>query len=397
MKIAGIVAEYNPFHNGHAYLADELRARGATHVVAVMSGHLVQRGETALFSKWARTSAALRCGVDLVLELPSLYAAGSAERFADAAVALLDAAGCVDLLGFGSECGTLEPLLCAAEACMNEAVDAQVRRELESGASYAAARQAAVEWIFDKNTAAVLEQPNNILGVEYLKALKRQSSRMVPLTVPRKGSGHDADVFHNTFASASALRGMFAGGDWELARPFVPKQAWEVYRAELEQGTAPCRLDQLERGILFRLRTMCPEEFDRLPDVSEGLAERLCRAAKGAGTLEEFYAAAKTKRYAHARLRRIALYAALGVTKEDIHLPPPYLRILGMNRKGLEVAARMKQEARLPYGTSLAKLAEAGGRVADFEVKAGELYALGCPVPLPSGLDFTREAVLIED
>ncbi|MGI5896244.1 MAG: nucleotidyltransferase family protein [Oscillospiraceae bacterium] len=395
MKIAGIIAEYNPYHNGHAWLASWLREQGATHIVAVMSGHLVQRGEPALFSKWTRTEAALRCGVDLVLELPSLFAACSAEKFADAAVSLLEATGCTDWLGFGSECGRIAPLWEAARACLEEAADETIRRELKQGVPYAAARQKAVERLAGPEVAAVLAEPNNILGVEYLKALLQRNSAIQPLTIGRQGIAHDGKEPSGQFASASALRRMLTGLAPVQAESYLPAAAWELYQCELEAGGAPCRLEALERGILYRLRTMEAADFDRLPDVSEGLAERLVRAARSAATLEEFYTLAKTKRYAHARLRRIALYAALGVVQEDVKLQPAYLRILGMNQRGREVAARMKQTSSLPYGTSFAKLASYGGRIAEIECCAAELWALGTPKVLPYGRDYTQEAIFL--
>ncbi len=396
MKIAGIVAEYNPYHNGHFYLTKQLRKQGATHIAAVMSGHLVQRGEVSLFSKWARAEAALKNGVDLVIELSSLYAALSAERFAAAAVSLFDKMGCVDWLGFGSEAGDTALLWQTARACSSPKADAFIRMELAKGVSYAAARQTALERFGGREAAAVLSQPNNILAVEYCKALQRLGSPIRPVTVERIGAGHDSGAASQEIASASLLRGKVCNG--ERFRAYVPASAWEIYTAELEKGLAPCRMERLEAALLFQLRKLSPQEFAALPDVSEGLELRLFRAAQAACSLEEFYALAKTKRYAHARLRRIALYAALGIGKRDLMIEPPYLRILGMNAKGMEIAARMKETARLPYGTSLAKLSRGeGGRVAELEIQAGNLFALGVPKTLPAGLDYTAEAVILKE
>lgn len=396
MKIAGIVAEYNPYHNGHLYLTEQLRKQGATHIAAVMSGHLVQRGEVSLFSKWARAEAALKNGVDLVIELPSLYAALSAERFAAGAVTLFDKMGCVDWLGFGSEAGDAALLWQTALACSSPKADAFIRMELAKGVSYATARQIALERFGGREAAAVLSQPNNILAVEYCKALQRFGSSIRPVTVERIGAGHDSATASQEIASASLLRRKICNG--ESFRAYVPASAWEVYTAELEKGLAPCRMERLEAALLFQLRKLSPQEFATLPDVSEGLELRLFRAAQAACTLEEFYALAKTKRYAHARLRRIALYAVLGIGKRDLMTEPPYLRILGMNARGLEIAARMKETARLPYGTSLAKLSRGeGDRVAKLEVQAGNLFAFGIPKTLPAGLDYTTEAVILKE
>ena len=396
MKTAGIVAEYNPYHNGHRYLTEKLRDNGASHIVAVMSGHLVQRGETASFSKWARAEAALQSGVDLVVELPSFYAILSAERFAFAAVSLLEKTGCVDLLGFGSESGELASLRCAADACVSPKADALIRMELSQGVSYAAARQNAVRTFAGEKAAELLSSPNDILGIEYLKALYRLDSAIEPFTVRRFGAGHDAADVEGESASASLIREKIRTN--EAICGLVPDEAFTVYERELREGKAPCRMSELETALLFQLRRMTAEEFRLLPDVSEGLELRLVRAAQEARTLEEFYALAKTKRYAHSRLRRIALYAALGATKDDLLIAPPYLRILGMNERGLEVAARMKQTAKLPYGTSLAKLAVDADsrRIAALEQCAGNLFALGVPNRLSGSIDYTTEAVIIK-
>ncbi len=396
MKTAGIIAEYNPFHNGHRYLIERLREQGATHIVAVMSGHLVQRGEVASFSKWARAEAALKNGVDLIVELPSLYATLSAERFAQAAVFLLDRMGCVDILGFGSESGEVNPFLRAAEACVSPKADALIRIKLAQGVSYAMARQAAVEQYAGQEVADVLSQPNDILAVEYCKALQKLGSAIIPVTFERTGVGHDSNVSHDRIASASLLREKVLAG--ESFQQFVPDSGWKVYTSELQKGSAPCRMDQLGTALLFQLRKLSQEDFSLLPDVSEGLECRLFQSARAACSLKEFYSLAKTKRYAHSRLRRIALYAALGITKKDLLISPPYLRILGMNARGVEIAARMKQTASLPYGTSFAKLSQATGsdgkRVAALEIQAGNLFGLGIPVPLPGGIDFTKQAVI---
>lgn len=395
MEIAGIVVEYNPYHNGHRYLTESLRSQGATHIVAVMSGHLVQRAEPAFFSKWARAEAALKNGVDLVLELPSVYASASAERFAGAAVSLLAGTGCVDVLGFGSECGDAVGLQAAARACLDNAVEPLIREELRHGVSYPTARMRAVRRLTGDDAAGLLSSPNNTLAVEYLKAVFRLRSDMKVFTVKRAGAEHDSAESRNGYASASAIRSMFRKSA-EEAVPFVPSSAWEIYHRELENGMAPSSMKRLERAALYRLRTMSLSELERLPDVSEGLGSRLSRAARNAGTLEELFDSAKTKRYAHSRLRRIALCALLGVEKSDF-TPPPYLRILGMNARGREIAARMKQTAQLPYGTSFAALAKAGPRIAELELRAGELFSLGLARPLVYGQDFTHPPVLLEE
>ncbi len=395
MKIAGVVAEYNPYHNGHRYLAENLRKQGATHIAAVMSGHLVQRGEVPLFSKWARAKAALKNGIDLIIELPSLYAALSAERFADAAVSLLDQTGCIDLLGFGSETGNTALILEAARLCTSACVNAEIRTELGKGVSYAAARQAAVEHLAGEGVASVLTHPNNILAVEYCKALRRLNSQIKPIAVTRMGAEHDSSGGIQGIASASFLRDNFRRG--LTISEYVPESAMKIYTEEFECGRAFLNPEKLEIALLFQLRKLSAPDFAALPDVSEGLELRLWRAAQSARSLAEFYALAKTKRYAHSRLRRIVLYAALGITKADLQIRPPYLHILGANSRGLEIMAEMKKMARLPYGTSLAKLSKSENkRIAELEIRSGNLFALGVEKILPGGLDYTAEAVMLK-
>lgn len=392
MKIAGIIAEYNPFHCGHRYQIDCLRRQGVTHVVAVMSPNVVQRGELAVFSKWARAGAALAHGVDLVVELPALWANASAERFAQAGVSLLHSMGCVDVLGFGSECGDLSLLERAALACCDREVDRELRRNLGSGVPYHAARERAVESRFGREVSNVLSRPNDILAVEYLKALRKLSSTIKPLLVQRRGAEHDGSETEGAFASASLLRRWLEEGELSQLRPFVPDSAWDIYREEWECGRAPALLKRVESALLYRLRTMGPKEFALLPDVSEGLEYRLAEAARNARDLQGFYSAAKTKRYTHSRLRRIAMAAVLGMTADDFLLCPEYLRILGMNRRGEEITNRIKRSGSLPLESSFARLAKES-RAAQVEEKATELFTLSLPEVLPGKMDYWQEII----
>ena len=298
MKTVGIVAEYNPFHAGHARHIRETRRlfQEETAVVAVMSGNWVQRGECAIFDKWTRARAALEGGVDLVLELPTLWAVSSAEGFARGAVGLLRAAGVVDALSFGSESGRLEDLCQAAQALDSPPCRAALRAELDRGLPFAQARQNALTSVLG-GRADLHREANDSLAVEYLRAAEGTLS---PIAVLRQGAGHDGGD-HPVYPSASFLREKIWAGELPAENP------------------ASLRL--CERAVLARLRTMEPEDWSALPDSggAEGLPQRLMSAARAASSLEEFYALAKTKRYAHARIRRLALWAFLG---RRPHLPP---------------------------------------------------------------------------
>ena len=317
MAVAGIVAEYNPFHTGHQYQIAETRRRlgEESAVVAVMSGHWVQQADCAVADKWARARLALQGGVDLVLELPTVWAAASAEAFARGAAALLHGAGVVTHLSFGSECGVLEPLAAAADCLDSPLYRAGLHRFLDEGMSFPAARQAAVREILGAG-ADVLSGPNNNLGVEYLRALASLRCPIAPITVMRRGAGHNQVGTGDAgaeFCSATDLRMRLRTGDWDGLRPYLAPGG-----ETLLQGQWAClpSLDRVERAMLARVRIMSAPDWARLPDAGEveGLPRRMARAGRQCRSMEELYALVKTKRYTHARLRRLVLWAFLGLT-----------------------------------------------------------------------------------
>ncbi len=370
MKVAGIITEYNPFHNGHAHLVRMARDNGATHVVAVMSGNFVQRGEPALLDRSVRTEAALMNGVDLVLQLPAVWAASPAQSFARVGVEMLDGLGFVDELVFGSECGDTEKIVSAACALESEELKPLLDRELQKGISFAAARENALR-IISPESADIIKSPNNILGVEYVAALRRIESKTVPVTFPRIGAEHDAKESSGRIASASYIRERFPDGEWES---FVPANAAEIYK------NAPVAdIKRIENAMLYRMRTADSESLSKAPDISEGIENRIVSASEKAKTLEELYLLSKTKRYSHARIRRIILNYFLGFTAEDATLPVPYLRVIGFNEKGAELIRKAKETARLPVITKAADIASLGEnaqRIFSLECKAGDVYAL---------------------
>lgn len=396
MNIAGITAEYNPFHTGHAYQVSALREQLGrdTAVAAVMSGNWVQQGRPAVTDKWTRTRMALSGGADLVLELPTVWAASSAESFARGAVALMCRSGVVDTLCFGSETGELAPLLAAAECLDSPDYPEQLRKALEGGASFAAARQAAVEALIGPSGAA-LASPNNNLGVEYLRALRSLHSNIKPVTIRREGAAHNTwDETGEGFRSATQLRQHLARGEWEAVRPYVPAGNLPLLQS------APLTDPELgERAMLACLRKMRAEDWAKLPDAGagEGLPQRLERAGQRCHSLDDFFAQAKTRRYAMARLRRMALWAFLGLTAADIPDEPPYLRVLGFNARGREVLKEMKQKAQLPILTKPAHaraLDGPGRQLFELEARCTDLYGLFLPQLPPPGQEWTRGPVI---
>lgn len=371
MKVAGIIAEYNPFHNGHAFLAQKAREAGFTHVIAVMSGNFVQRGEPALMHHSVRTKAALECGIDLVLQLPSVYAVSSAQSFARAGVGILDGLGCVDSLVFGSECGDAKRIVSAARAVYGEEIKPILAKELEKGISFASARENALRAICAES-ADIIQSPNNILGVEYAAALERIGSKIKPVTFKRTGADHDSESASENIASASLIRDRIRTAQaWE---GFVPKAAAEIYaKAEIAD------ISQIENAILYRMRTATPQELASAPDISEGIENRIITAAKQATSLEELYALAKTKRYSHARIRRIILNFFLNIKAEDLQTPVPYIKVMAFNERGAQLLRAAKETAKLPVITKAADISgldKSSQRIFSVECTAGDIYAL---------------------
>ena len=395
MLTAGIICEYNPFHFGHSYLIRRLRESGATHIVSVMSGNFVQRGDAAVLSKHARVLQALLCGVDLVVELPLPWAVSGAEPFALGGVSLLDAIG-ADWIGFGSECGNAEKLKEAVLVLASPLLREAMREPLRSGSTFAAARQSAIERLYGDETASLFRDPNNILGIEYLRAIERIGSAIVPVTVQRLGCAHHTVTGEGPNASSGQIRNRMRHG--QNCSALMPPAAFSVLREEMEAGRAPADLLLAERAVLAQLRRMMESDFSALPDISEGLENRIFNAVRKATGLEELYFLIKTKRYPLARIRRIILSAFLGIHAEDASGFPPYLRVLGIGNRGPEILKKAKLAAKLPIVSrpaDLSALDEHAGRIADLESRAADLYALCLPKAAPCGLDRTEKVITL--
>lgn len=372
-----VVCEFNPFHNGHKYLFDTVKRLTGEPVVAVMSGSFVQRGEAAVCSKFERAETALKNGADLVVELPAVYAVSCAQRFAQGGVSIAKSFGDVDKLAFGCEADSLEALTAAANAIDNFDVNSRVTEKMSAGAYYPQAFESAVREVLGDETADVLTSPNNILAVEYLRALK--GSGIEPLPVKRTGVSHDSDIIDGNFVSASKLREMLRRGE-DVSRfaPEVPKSI-----------TYP---ENLERAVLFKLRTMTADDFGRLPEVSEGLEHRFVNAVSKYNSLEEILFAVKTKRYTLARLRRIICCAALGITGELQSLNAEYARVLGFSAGG----EKLLKSCSFEIVTSVAKTMRAEGKNADFlrrDILATDLSALAYNSVKPCGSDYRTKII----
>lgn len=405
MNVVGIITEHNPYHNGHLYHVDMAReVCGADYVISVMSGHFLQRGEPALFNKWARAKMAILGGVDIVIELPTAYSVRSASAFAMGSVALLNATGVVTHICFGSESGSLDELLPSARILADEPREFKIllAEYLGAGLSYPVARARAITRLMggSGNSADIHSSPNNILGIEYLRSLILLKSSIKPVTIRRFSAGyHDRSMDgRSAIASATSIRDelQVCGRLTEDIRRVVPESTFTIMHEETGKGHGPVFLKDCAEILFYLLRTMPVEKVAGLLDVGEGLENRICEVSRSAGSVMELIAGVKTKRYTWTRIQRILCYILLGYTKEQAEVfdrsGPLYIRILGLSAKGRELLKKIKKNAAVPAITRtvpyLARADEMSGML-QFDVRATDLYALLCPAVkiLPQGLD----------
>lgn len=377
-KAVGIVSEFNPFHLGHQYLIDKTREYFGddTLIVSVMSGDFVQRGDVACFSKFARAKAACQCGADLVLELPLPWCLASAEPFADRAVDILCCLGGISAISCGSECGDSTTILQVAKYLLTDQMEENLKQELEINRNYAAARQAALARI-SPELSRVLEKPNNILAVEYAKAMLRRNWDVELFTVTRSGGAHDG-YSNGDVRSAKEIRGMMENDGSEQAwMQFLPEGSRDILKREIHEGRGPVFERQLEKAILSRLRQFSREELESLPDMDKGLSESLYRGIRSSGSLEELMMSMKHKSITLSRIRRMVYAAALGIRGEMIQQEPDYIRILSFNERGKAFLHEAKPS--VPLITKPAHLNRLEGNGKDqFELgsSAHDLYVL---------------------
>lgn len=360
MNILAVICEYNPFHKGHLYQLKTHRALlRADGVVCLMSGSFVQRGAPAVFDKWTRAKAAVMCGADLVLELPVVYSAQSAMRFAAGAVSLLNELVCVNYLSFGSECGNIQLLQNAEPVVFSDEFARLVCAELKKGISYPAARLSVAKNCFPALSCDLLSSPNNILALEYVHALARLKSAIQPVTLKRNDS----------FASASQIRDMMEQG--RDISEFVPNKA--------AFHTTPNDKSVFDQLVSYQFRRETPESLKTIADVSEGLEHRFIKFAKTSFGAEELATQVKTKRYTRTRIDRIIVNTLLGITSADTELPPQYARVLAFNKRGTQILKEMGRTSAIPIIT---KTADAVSAKDDFwrmfkkDLLATDIYAL---------------------
>lgn len=374
-----VISEFNPFHNGHKYLVQTAKKLTNEPVIAIMSGSFTQRGEVAVTDKFSRARTALENGVDLVLELPTAYAVANAQRFAFCGVEIAKSFDCVNYLAFGCESGNVESLKKAMSATANLDVNKIVSKKMSSGDYYPRALQSAVCEIFGKETAEILSSPNNILAIEYLKNLV--DTDIKPLAIKRVGTDHDSEKACAEFASASLVRSILRKG--ENAEKYLPTVPGKI--------TYP---ENLERIMLYKLRMMSAKDFSLLPDVNEGLENRIVDAVKKYNSINEIITSVKTKRYTHARLRRIMTCALLGITENLQHAPIEYVRVLGFTKSGAELL----KNCRFEVVTSVAKVLKSDSKntnLLEKDILATDIAALAYNEIDSCGKDYSQQVVKI--
>lgn len=324
-----MISEFNPFHDGHKYLIDEARKSGATHIVSIMSGNFVQRGDVAIYSKWDRAKTALCKGVDLCIEIPTCKCLSSAQNYAFSGVEIAESLGCVDKLYFGSESGNIDDLKKIVEILNSERFKTEFEKEYSKGVSFPVARQKSFENIGKNSLAGLLLNSNDILAVEYLNALGKLNSKIIPVCVKRLGAKHDSAEKNDTYQCASYIRNEIITGR------IKPEYDIHLFK-------------NLENAVFYKLMTSSEEELKHINDVDEGLENRIKYAANSSHNIEELFENIKTKRYTMSRIRRIILSILLDIKREEVYSKIPYIKVIGFNEKGKDILRKMKETSLLP-------------------------------------------------
>ncbi len=415
--VLGIIAEYNPFHNGHLYhLKESKKATGAEYTVAIISGNFTQRGSTSIIDKWKKTEMALQNGVDLIIELPVLYSISSSENFAEGSIKILNSLGIINFLSFGSETSDIKILNNFANILYDEPKEYKkiLSNYLDTGLSFPKAREnALLEYIknfedvntnFD-NYKNILSSPNNILGIEYLKALKKYKSSIKPICIKRSVADYNSsDISINTsIASATAIRELIKNKNFNTIKTVIPEKSYSILADCINSGCIIPDLNCFEKEIIYVLRKMSIKEIANLPDVSEGLEFLIKKAVNSCNTLTELLNTIKSKRYTITRLQRILLYALLDISKKDMKLSKevdsPYIRVLGFNDNGKKLISKiMDKNPNQPLITSVKKFVDNNSNTSlqtmlNKDIFATNVYSLGFKNNSFANLDFKNRII----
>ena len=389
--ISSVIAEFNPFHNGHAYLLQKAKEESDA-LICVMSGNFVQRGDTAIFDKRKRTEFALKNGADLVISLPVGWSMSTAENFAFGGISLLKNTQIVDRVVFGSECSDINLLNKTADIISQDGFDHKVKEIMRDGVSYATARQQAVK-VYSDELSHTLSKPNNTLAVEYILAAKKLGFSPAYCSVNRVGVEHNSYDGNEEYMSGSALRELIKSGDFKQIEKYVPTNILNDLITENFSD-----IERLNYALLFKIRSMSKEELSKIPDVSEGLENRIFDLAKRSKNLFELAENIKTKRYTLARIRRVLMCAAFGITNEFLKKEPPYIHILGCTLKGEELIKEIAKKSKLPLIISAKDALNLEGfakKTFELEEHTSNLYSMSFSPMLDSYSEYSQKLIKI--
>ena len=377
--IYGLVSEFNPFHNGHKWLIDKVKTENDTFVT-VMSSSFVQRGDISIISKMDRTFASLKNGVDLVLELPSVYSLSSAEDFGKSSIEILKATNIIDKVVFGSECGDIDLLKKGISALKDENVQSLIKENMDKGVTYPKAIHNSISELYSDDIANLFDGANNILGMEYLKSL--ENSNITAITFSRKGAGHNDEFSSGDFASGSFIRENYSNR--ELYTPEYPI-------------TDTAKIENIEKIILYKLSSMTENELRNIPDVHEGFENRIIKAVQNTNNFNELCEKLKTKRYTMSRIRRIICRAILGIDNSVKEISVPYIRVLGFTEKGSKLLKEIKENGTLPLITNVKNgydnLDNNGKKILEIENLATKLWSLASCNNTILNNEFTQQII----
>lgn len=399
-KRIGIIAEYNPFHNGHLYQIQKAKElTGADTVIAVMSGNFTQRGETSLINKFEKTKIALQNEVDMVIELPTIYSISSAENFALGGIKILNEIGNIDYLVFGIEEDNLQELQAIADVLVNENDEFKrtIKEELDKGNSYPKAREIALKKVLSsENMENIMQKPNNILAIEYLKTLKITNSRIKPFAIKRKNSMHHDKNINENYASGTYIRKLFLENNFDEISKVVPKYTYERLSELKSKGTYVTSINDFSDIVIYKIRMMTKEEISQIADINEGLENSIKLASTTCKTIDEIIDKVSTKRYTKTRISRILTYILLDITKSDMEQSKnndPYIRVLGINKKCEEILSTINDSKLI---TSLKKFEENNGEneLLNIDKKATEIYTIKYPKSVDANLDYTSKFII---
>ena len=407
-KVLGIIAEYNPFHNGHAlHIAKSKEETGAEYTICIMSGNFVQRGNTSIVNKWIKTEMALKNGIDLVIELPTIYAISSAENFAEGAIKILNSLKIVDTVSFGSEEADIDILNRLATILYNEPrkYTELLNAELKKGLSFPKARENAVLlYLNDSKYFNILNQPNNTLAIEYLKALKKYKSHIRPITIKREKAFYNSNCIVDEYASATAIRNMVINGQFDDIRKVMPRNSYDLLLDEFQNKRFVSDITKFEKEILYTLRRLSTFDLKKFPEINEGLENAIKNAANSCNTLSKLINMIKSKRYTQTRIQRILLYILLNITKKDMIVSRktvPYARILGYTSKGKELISKIYQaNPKVTLITSVKKFIDSSNNktykyMLNKDILATNIYTLAYQNNSIANMDYTQKIVSI--